>query len=105
MRGHQENCRSRNHGSSAGGPAPRCRRRRSHQIWRPERTAKSCHRGLLTVAKGFSRLPVPKAIEGAAMTKFHFILDVKLPHGSRSEERRVGKEGVRTCSSRVSPYL
>src|SRR3546814_7070369 len=82
MRGHQENCRSRNHGSSAGGPAPRCRRRRSHQIWRPERTAKSCHRGLLTVAKGFSRLPVPKAIEGAAMTKFHFILDVKLPPGS-----------------------
>src|SRR3546814_16057003 len=26
------------------------------------------------------------------------------PPRSRSEERRVGKEGVRTCSSRWSPY-
>src|SRR3546814_20810065 len=27
-----------------------------------------------------------------------------VPHGHRSEERRVGKEGVSTCRSRWSPY-
>src|SRR3546814_1861961 len=27
-----------------------------------------------------------------------------LPNGTRSEERRVGKEGVSTCRSRWSPY-
>src|SRR3546814_20707399 len=31
--------------------------------------------------------------------------NAQLRHAARSEERRVGKEGVSTCRSRWSPYL
>src|SRR3546814_743941 len=35
---------------------------------------------------------------------FRFVRDLKARHGLRWEERRVGKEGGRTCRSRWSPY-
>src|SRR3546814_19840260 len=43
---------------------------------------------------------------GGAETAMHAFADhcFRCPHRRRSEERRVGKEGVSTCRSRWSPY-
>src|SRR3546814_18922819 len=41
--------------------------------------------------------PVDYNASGSARAPFRI-------HATRSEERRVGKEGVRTCRSRWSPY-
>src|SRR3546814_14410020 len=38
------------------------------------------------------------------LTRLRAYLDQQMAHLQRSEERRVGKEGVSTCRSRWSPY-
>src|SRR3546814_19447838 len=46
----------------------------------------------------------PPARSRAQFTKVHVTWRAISPSPMRSEERRVGKEGVRTCRSRGAPY-
>src|SRR3546814_11323426 len=52
---------------------------------------------------GFGRAPPPDIAEAATGRAHGFALDAARPP-QRSEERRVGKEGVTTGRSRWSPY-
>src|SRR3546814_19419786 len=59
-----------------------------------------------TLAKLAATHAAVLAIKQRAETKeaYDQMIGPNKPEGNRSEERRVGKEGVRTCRSRWAPY-
>src|SRR3546814_13720844 len=55
-------------------------------------------------ALGAGKVPDTAGLDGARLHRGALIAPLRLAMSERSEERRVGKECVRTCRSRWSPY-
>src|SRR3546814_4003399 len=79
-------------------------------IWRHHEVCRELDPTTLVVEELVVRVEHQDGLEGTAVVRHLEVSDVALRqrevlgHDERSEERRVGKECVRTCRSRWSPY-